>query len=252
MNYPFAAAIVVLAILSIALLLINRSSSDNGISPSGEIPPTGSSGAWFCGQDWEDALSPYGADGNAVLRLSPDMSFIYEDGEGKEEKGSYRTANKTLILSFGNNEEKVLTLDEDSFTLIMDGKEFVCDETFNSFARIASQPEYYSVNWDAKPNYMKILPSSDGSPIGLEIKQYSDVTYYEWLTFYEWQSVEEQMSLRTPSNSIRLFPRNRKELLDEDGNHIATIEEGSYWKNFTIISSDGQDKWYCGKYGAML
>ena len=77
---------------------------------------------------------------------------------------------------------------------------------YASFARLSSQPYYYSSDWDSKPNYIVFLKEKNGPIIGMEIRQYGDISYYEWLTFQEAESSASELERRTPSRTIRLYP----------------------------------------------
>ncbi|MBR1434385.1 MAG: hypothetical protein IJ584_04645 [Bacteroidales bacterium] len=213
---------------------------------SSDIVPE-SADTWFTGQEWRSDLVPQPSGDNTLLRFSDDGTCLY-----KGESGTFSERDGRIVISLEDGTRKTVKENEEEFTLEVDGEVFECEETLNSFRRIGLLSYYYSVDWDGKPNFISVVRSEDGESGYLEIKRYGEVSYYEWLTFYEWQSVEEQMSLRTPDKTIRLYPKGRKELADEEGTVVASISGAGFWNNFSIESVDGEDKWYCGKYGTML
>ena len=123
---------------------------------------------------------------------------------------------------------------------------------YASFTRLSSQPYYYSSDWDSKPNYIVFLKEKDGPITGMEIRQYDDISYYEWLTFQEAESSASELERRTPSRTIRLYPSDEGNLLDEKGHLEGRISDADRWWTFSIVSVDGEDKWFTGKYGLML
>jgi hypothetical protein len=213
---------------------------DGGLS-SQEVP------SWIIGHSWQTDLGPHPSEEVKTLQFSDDGTCLYMG-----ERGTFSEKDGKIVISLDDGTLKTVTGDKEEFTLEADGRIFGCEETLNSFRRISLLPYYYSVDWDSKPNFISVVRSEDGERGYLEIKRYGEVSYYEWLTFYEWQSVEEQMSLRTPDKTIRLYPKGRKELTDEDGTVVASISGAGFWNNFSIESPDGEEKWYCGKYGTML
>jgi hypothetical protein len=126
------------------------------------------------------------------------------------------------------------------------------DPDYASFTRISSQPYYYSSDWDSKPNYIVFLKEKDGPITGMEIRQYEDISYYEWLTFQESENSAAELERRTPSRTIRLYPSDGGNLLDEKGHLEGRISDADRWWTFSIVSIDGEDKWFTGKYGLML
>ena len=125
-------------------------------------------------------------------------------------------------------------------------------ELINSFERLSSQPYFYSSDWDSKPNYIVFLKEKEGKIIGMEIRQYEDISYYEWLTFQEAESSAAELEKRTPSRTVRLYPKDDRILVDEDGKAVAEITDANRWWSFRIVSSSGEETWFTGQYGLML
>ena len=131
-------------------------------------------------------------------------------------------------------------------------KENAVDSGLNSFGRLSTQPYFYSSDWDSKPNYIVFLKEKEGAVIGMEIRQYEDISYYEWLTFQEGESSAVELEKRTPDRTIRLYPKGDSILVDQDGKAVAAISEANRWWSFRLVSPSGEDTWFTGQYGLML